>query len=104
MVFVCCGSAIFSQRTFRNLRNLRNFSLKCDKYCLKFVKYSNIVSRPNANAVQINKRPNENFGLDAPTPGMGIKWMRRKSEEFETQQRSPDLALLERYDRFYSSK
>lgn len=55
-------------------------------------------------AIQVNKGPNENFGLEAPTPGFGHEWKRDRSEELATQKYSKDLSYLEKYDRYSSSK
>ncbi|VDK49142.1 unnamed protein product [Anisakis simplex] len=55
-------------------------------------------------AVQVNKGPGENFGLEAPTPGFGCEWKRDRSCELATQKFSKDLGYLEKYDRFTRSK
>ncbi|KAE9418581.1 hypothetical protein Angca_001859 [Angiostrongylus cantonensis] len=56
------------------------------------------------DAVQVNKGPSSNFGLEAPTPGFGYEWKRARSDELETPKNDPELARLERFDRFAASK
>ncbi|KJH42675.1 NADH:ubiquinone oxidoreductase subunit B14.5a [Dictyocaulus viviparus] len=56
------------------------------------------------NAVQVNKGPSSNFGLDAPTPGFGYEWKRKRTEELEATKEDAELARLERFDRFTASK
>lgn len=48
----------------------------------------------------INKGPDNNFGLNAPTPGTGLEWRRNKAEELNTQKRSEFLDYLEKFDRY----
>ncbi|KAL6732451.1 NADH:ubiquinone oxidoreductase subunit B14.5a [Ancylostoma duodenale] len=55
-------------------------------------------------AVQVNKGPGENFGLDAPTPGFGFEWRRSRETELDTQKNDPEFVNMERFDRFTSSK
>lgn len=55
-------------------------------------------------AVQVNKGPDVNFGLDAPTPGFGFEWRRSRDTELETQKNDPELVNIERFDRFTASK
>uniref|UniRef100_A0A7I4XS48 NADH dehydrogenase [ubiquinone] 1 alpha subcomplex subunit 7 n=1 Tax=Haemonchus contortus TaxID=6289 RepID=A0A7I4XS48_HAECO len=57
-----------------------------------------------SEAVQVNKGPSANFGLESPTPGFGFEWKRNRETELETQKEDPELARLERFDRFSSSK
>ncbi|KHN78281.1 NADH dehydrogenase [ubiquinone] 1 alpha subcomplex subunit 7 [Toxocara canis] len=59
---------------------------------------------PREKAIQVNKGPGENFGLEAPTPGFGYEWKRDRSEELATQKYSSDLSYLEKFDRFNLSK
>ncbi|VDN30914.1 unnamed protein product [Cylicostephanus goldi] len=54
-------------------------------------------------AIQVNKGPNANFGLQAPTPGFGFEWKRARETELETQRNEPELEKLERFDRFTAS-
>ncbi|CAJ0594706.1 unnamed protein product [Cylicocyclus nassatus] len=55
-------------------------------------------------AIQVNKGPNANFGLQAPTPGFGFEWKRARETELETQRNEPELEKLERFDRFTASQ
>uniref|UniRef100_A0A914CU55 NADH dehydrogenase [ubiquinone] 1 alpha subcomplex subunit 7 n=1 Tax=Acrobeloides nanus TaxID=290746 RepID=A0A914CU55_9BILA len=57
-----------------------------------------------ATQVVVNKGPRENFGLIAPTPGSGYEWQRSRDTEEDTQRYDPNLAHLERYDKFTVSK
>ncbi|VDD88513.1 unnamed protein product [Enterobius vermicularis] len=54
----------------------------------------------NTDESFINKGPDNNFGLNAPTPGTGLEWRRNKAEELNTQKRSEFLDYLEKFDRY----
>ncbi|KAK0411982.1 hypothetical protein QR680_005965 [Steinernema hermaphroditum] len=64
-------------------------------------KYAAIDGTPMEKpAVSANKGPEQNFGLEAPTPGFGYEWKRTISEELSTQQGDGELRRLERFDRY----
>ncbi|WKX92429.1 hypothetical protein Q1695_010449 [Nippostrongylus brasiliensis] len=76
---------------------------KADGQHVEFATYTgDKLSREEA--VQVNKGPSMNFGLDAPTPGFGYEWSRNREEELITQKEDPELSRLERFDRFAASK
>lgn len=63
-----------------------------------------ITSFRKADSVKVNKGPNENFGLSAPTPGFGATWTRSVARELESQKNDPQLSYLERFDKYVVSK
>ncbi|CEF63348.1 NADH:ubiquinone oxidoreductase subunit B14.5a family-containing protein [Strongyloides ratti] len=57
-----------------------------------------------ASNTYVNKGPEENFGLNIPTPGFGLEWSRNIQYEQLTQQKDPIMKCLERYDKYLSNK
>ncbi|KAF8362877.1 hypothetical protein PRIPAC_89800, partial [Pristionchus pacificus] len=51
-------------------------------------------------AVGVSVGPEQNFGLDTPTPGFGAEWTRSREKELDTPKSDVDFAYLEKFDRY----
>uniref|UniRef100_A0A8R1HL48 NADH dehydrogenase [ubiquinone] 1 alpha subcomplex subunit 7 n=1 Tax=Caenorhabditis japonica TaxID=281687 RepID=A0A8R1HL48_CAEJA len=67
------------------------------------VLYSSGEFSGNKPDVQVNKGPETNFGLAAPTPGFGSEWSRSKQNELSSQQNNKEFEYLQRFDKFMKS-